>query len=172
MLEYDRIDVSERIDINKTNASKEYDTCHYWYFKDVDFKYEPYLCNCCRDLMQKAMNSNNVAIVSIKGSDYRIYFWYMSKSDAINIMKKSNLNEKGELLLKKFIIHKNEWTGYYQRNRETILNRAKNYYENNKEVLREKANDKYRELSEGKKNIKKEHGRNRYKICLKKRNKD
>ena len=33
---------------------------------------------------------------------------------------------------------------YYQRNRETILNRAKDYYENNKEVLRERAKNKYR----------------------------
>ena len=29
MLECDRIDVSEGIDINKTNASKECDICHY-----------------------------------------------------------------------------------------------------------------------------------------------
>ena len=40
------------------------------------------------------MNFNDVAIVSIKGNDYRIYFWYTSKDDAINIMKNSNLNEK------------------------------------------------------------------------------
>ena len=39
-------------------------------------------------------------------------------------------------------------TTYYQRNREVILNRAKDYYENNKELLREKAKNKYRELSE------------------------
>ena len=38
MLEYDTIDASEVIDINKTNASKECDICHYWYFKDIDFK--------------------------------------------------------------------------------------------------------------------------------------
>ena len=44
---------------------------------DKDFKYEPYLCNGCHDLMQKAMNFNDVAIVSVKGSDYRIHFWYM-----------------------------------------------------------------------------------------------
>ena len=43
MLEYDRIDISEGIDVNKTNASKECDICHYWYFKDIGFKYEPYL---------------------------------------------------------------------------------------------------------------------------------
>ena len=39
-------------------------------------------------------------------------------------------------------------TTYYQRNREKVLNRAKDYYENNKEVLREKAKTKYRKLSE------------------------
>ena len=45
MLEYDRIDISEGTDINKTNASKECKFCHYLYFKDIGFKYEPYLCN-------------------------------------------------------------------------------------------------------------------------------
>ena len=47
MLEYDRIDISEAIDIKKTNASKECKICHYWYFKDICFKCEPYLCNGC-----------------------------------------------------------------------------------------------------------------------------
>ena len=56
MLEYYRIDISEGIDVNKTNLSKECDICHYWCFKDIGFKYEPYLCNGCHDLMQKAMN--------------------------------------------------------------------------------------------------------------------
>ena len=69
-----------------------------WYFLDKNFKYEPYLCNGCHDLMQKAMNFNDVAIVSVKGSDYRIHFWYMSKSDPINILKNSDLNEKIGLL--------------------------------------------------------------------------
>ena len=40
------------------------------------------------------MNFNVVATVSIKGNDYRIHFWYMSKNDAINTMNNSNLNEK------------------------------------------------------------------------------
>ena len=38
MLYYDRIDVSQRIDINKTSASKEWDIYHYWYFFDVNGK--------------------------------------------------------------------------------------------------------------------------------------
>ena len=48
--------------------------------------------------MQKAISFNDVAIVYDKGSDYRIHFWYISKDDAINIMKNSNLNEKSGLL--------------------------------------------------------------------------
>ena len=90
----DRIDSLEEIDVNKTNASKECDICHYWYFKDTGF----YLCNGCHGLMQKDMNFNDLAVVSVKGSDYRIHFWYMNKNDAINIMKNSNLNEKSGFL--------------------------------------------------------------------------
>ena len=74
MPEYDRIDISEGIDVNKTSASKECDICHYWYFKDIGFKYEPRHCNGCHDLMQKAMNFNDVAIVYVKRSTYRIFF--------------------------------------------------------------------------------------------------
>ena len=91
MLEYDRIDISEGIDVNKTNLSKECDICHYWYFKDIGFKYESYLCNGCHDLIQKALSINNVAIVDVKGSAYRTHFWCMSKSDAINIRNGSTL---------------------------------------------------------------------------------
>ena len=98
MLEYDRIDLSEGIDINKTNASKECDLCRYWYFLVKNFNYEPYLCNGCHDLMQKAMNYNDVGIVSVKDNDYRNQFWYMSKNDAISIMNNFNLNEKTGVL--------------------------------------------------------------------------
>ena len=74
MLEYERNDISERIDIGKTNKSRECDICHYWYFLDKNFIHEKYLCNGCHDLMQKALNFNDVAIVFIKGNDYRIHF--------------------------------------------------------------------------------------------------
>ena len=47
----------------------------------------------CHDLMEKAMDFNDAAVVSIKGSDYRIHFRYMSKGDAISIMKKSGLKK-------------------------------------------------------------------------------
>ena len=74
MLEHNRIDISEGIDIKKSNASKERKICHYWHFKDIGFKYEPYLCNGCHGLMQKAVSFNDVAIVYVKGSAYRIHF--------------------------------------------------------------------------------------------------
>ena len=98
MLEYDRTDISEGIDVNKTNASKKCDICHYWYFKDIGFKYEPYLCNVCHDLTQKAMSFSDLAIVYVKGNAYRIHFWYISKDDAITIMNNSNLIDKKGVL--------------------------------------------------------------------------
>ena len=107
MLEYERIDISEGVDVDKTNLSKECDICHYWYFKDVGFKYEKYLCNGCHNLMQKAMSFNNVVIVYVKGSAYRIHFCYMSKDDVINIMNGSNLVDKRDVLKNFCIIYEN-----------------------------------------------------------------
>ena len=98
MLEFDEIDILEGIDLNKTNLSKKCDICHYWYFKDISFQYEPYLCNGCHDLIQKALSFNNIAVFCVQGSALRIHFWYMSKDDAINIMNSSNLVGKRSAL--------------------------------------------------------------------------
>ena len=94
MLEYNRIDIYEGIDVNKTSLMKECDICHFWYFKDIGFKHEPYLCNGCHDLMQKAIGFNNVAIVYVKRNASRINFWYMSKDDTIKIMNIFSLIDK------------------------------------------------------------------------------
>ena len=51
MLHYDRIDVLEGIDINKTSVSKECIICHYWYFKDIGYKFEPHVRNGCHDIL-------------------------------------------------------------------------------------------------------------------------
>ena len=49
--------------------------------------------------MQKAINFNDVAIISsIKGSDYRMHSWYMSKDDAISIINNSDLIDKSGVL--------------------------------------------------------------------------
>ena len=48
--------------------------------------------------MQRAMSFNNIAIVYVMGNAYRIYFWYMSKEDSINIMNGSHLVDKRGVL--------------------------------------------------------------------------
>ena len=98
MVEYDRINIIEGIDVKKMSSSKECDICHHWYFKDIYFKYEPYLCNGCYDLLQNAMSFNDVPIIYIKGSACRIHFWYMKDDDAISITNNSNLIDKKDVL--------------------------------------------------------------------------
>ena len=71
MLQYDKIDVSEGIDINKTSESKECMLCHYWYFKDINFKFQPYLCNGCHAVSMMSYELKNIAILNEKGVDYR-----------------------------------------------------------------------------------------------------
>ena len=65
MIEYEKIDISEGIDLNKTNKSKECMLCHYWYFLHKNFSYGPYLCVDCCNFSQKSRNFKNIAIVHI-----------------------------------------------------------------------------------------------------------
>ena len=75
MLQYDRIGVLEGIDINKTSESKECMLCHYWYFKDIGYKFQPYLCNGCHAVSIMAYELKNFAILSAKGVDYGCILW-------------------------------------------------------------------------------------------------
>ena len=84
MLEYEKTDISDRIDVNKSDKSNECMLCHYWYFLDKSFRYGPYLCDRCYDMMQKCNKLKNIAIVDIKESVYRICFLFMSKREAKN----------------------------------------------------------------------------------------
>ena len=93
-MEYDKIDISEAIDINKPNTSKKCMLCHHWYFLDNNFSYGPYLCDGCYNIMQKSNNFKNIAIVHVKKSVYRIYFLYMSKREAKILMTNSDLIDK------------------------------------------------------------------------------
>ena len=75
MLQYDRINASDSIDINKTGASKECIICHYCYFKNIGYKFEPQVCNGCHDILLMAYLLKNVAILNVKGVDYRCVLW-------------------------------------------------------------------------------------------------
>ena len=65
MLYYDRIDIPEGIDVNKTSASKECDICHYWYLLDKGFKFQPNVCSGCHYVLMMSMNLSDTAILDI-----------------------------------------------------------------------------------------------------------
>ena len=97
MLQYDRIDVSEGIDINKTSASKDCDICHYWCFEDVGYKFQSYVCNGCHDISIMAYELKNTAISNAKGANYRCILWGINKNKAVNILNNSVLEDKDVL---------------------------------------------------------------------------
>ena len=94
MLQYERIEIFKGIDLNKSDESKECMICQYWYFKDIGYKYETYVCNGCHDLSMVVYDLNDFMILSIKGIDYRCYIFNMSKSDAFNLLNNSVLDNK------------------------------------------------------------------------------
>ena len=71
MLYFERIDVSEGINVTKTSASKECDICHYCYFLNYSFKFQPNVYNRYHNLLMMSMNLNDIAILNVKGFDYR-----------------------------------------------------------------------------------------------------
>ena len=71
MLQYEKIVISEGIDVNKTSASKECDLCQNCFFKDIGFKYEGHVYNGCHDLLTMAYSLKNIAVLSAKGTTFR-----------------------------------------------------------------------------------------------------
>ena len=100
MLYYDRSDVSEGVDLNKTSASEECDICHYWYFLNYSFKFQPNVCNRCHDLLMVSINLSNMVILNIKYSDFRCIISLISKNEAIKLMENADLTEKSRTLKK------------------------------------------------------------------------
>ena len=98
MLYYNRIDISEGIDVDKTSASKDCDICHYWYFLNSSFKFQSNVCDRCHDLLIISINLSDIAILNIKNSDYRCIISLISKNEAVNLMKNADLTEKSGTL--------------------------------------------------------------------------
>ena len=97
MLQYERIDILEGIDVNKASASKECELCHYCYFKDVGFKFEPHVCNKCHDVLMTAYELKNIGILNVKGVDFRCILWDISRDEAVYKLNKSVLEGEGLL---------------------------------------------------------------------------
>ena len=97
MIYYERIDVSEGIDVNKTSASKGCDVCHYWYFLNYSFKFQPNICNRCHNLLMMSVNVSDIAILNIKACDHHRIISLISKNEAmkyskiLNWLKKQNI---------------------------------------------------------------------------------
>ena len=97
MLQYERIDASEGIDVNKTKPSKECKLFHYWFFKDIGFKFEEHVCNKCHDLLTMAHSLKNIAILSAKGTTFRCLLMGTSKNEALKKLSNSVTYDTGVL---------------------------------------------------------------------------
>ena len=97
MLQYEGIDISEGIDFDETSKSVECKICHYWYCKDIGFKYQPYVCNGCHDFSMVVQNLDDFVLIKIKKVDYRCCVVNVSKKDATSLLNNSVLDNKGVL---------------------------------------------------------------------------
>ena len=93
MLRYQKIDVSEGIDINKTSASKECEFCQYSFFEDIGFKFEEHVCNKCHDILAIAHSLKYIAILSANGC----ILMSISKNKALKRLNNSVSYERGVL---------------------------------------------------------------------------
>ena len=111
-----KIDISDGIDVDMSDKSKECMLGHYWYFLDKSFSYGPYLCDGCYNMMQKCNKLKNISIFHIKEKVYRTCFLYMSKCKAKKLMANSNL-------IKKKVFYKNLFFSLYKKWITQLINR-------------------------------------------------
>ena len=97
MIRYQKINVSEGIDVKKTSESKEHELCHYWFFKDVGLKFEKHVCNGCHDLLMMAYSLKNIAILSAKGVTFRFLLMGISKNEGLKRLNNVVTYDKGVL---------------------------------------------------------------------------
>ena len=71
--------------------------CHYWYFKDVGYKFQPYLCKGYHAVSMMAYELKNIAILNVKGVDFRCILWDISRDESVNGLNNSVLEDKGVL---------------------------------------------------------------------------
>ena len=90
MLQYEKIDVSVGIDVNKRSSSKECMLSHYWFFKDVGLKFEEHVCNGCHDLL-------TMAIFIAKGATFRCILWGISRNEVLRRLNNFVPEDEGVL---------------------------------------------------------------------------
>ena len=95
MLEYDRIYINEGIDVNK---NKLVIICKYWYFINKSFNYQRYVCDGCHNMSLRASSMHHLAIGYNNGNAYRINFTFISKDNALNLIKNTVITDKKGIL--------------------------------------------------------------------------
>ena len=98
MLYLNRTDAFEGTYVNKTSVSNECDICHYWYFLNKEFQFQPNVCNRCYDLLMMSINFSNTFILKIKNINYRCVITGISKSESIKLLQNICLTEKSVTL--------------------------------------------------------------------------
>ena len=97
MSQYQKIDVSEGIDVNKTSGWNEYELYHYWFFKDIGIKFEQHVCNGCHDLLTMAYSLKNIAMLSAKGATFKWLLMVISKNKALKRLNNLVTYDRGVL---------------------------------------------------------------------------
>ena len=82
MLKYHKIDITEGIDLDKTNKSRECVFCHYWYYLNKNFSYGPFTCDGCYNIVQESTNFKDITIIHAKNNSCRVYFKDISMDKA------------------------------------------------------------------------------------------
>ena len=90
MLYYDGIEICKGIDINQVSTLKTCSNCHYWYFLNYSFKFQPNVCNRCHDLLMISINLRDSGILNIKASDYCCMDSLISKYETINLIRNAD----------------------------------------------------------------------------------
>ena len=67
--------------------------CHYWYFKDVGFKFEIHVCNKLCNVLMTAYELKNIAIINAKGVEFKCILWGISRDEAVIRLNNSVLED-------------------------------------------------------------------------------
>ena len=69
--------------------------CHYWLF-NCGFEFQDSVCNGRHDLTVLSVNISDIAIIiTIKNGDYCCIIHSIGKSEAINLLENSVLDDRG-----------------------------------------------------------------------------
>ena len=94
MLHCNKIDKSKGTDSTKSNKIRECMICHHLFFNH-EFKFQDYVCNGCHDLTILSVNISEIVIITVQNVDYCYVIHNISKSEVINLLKNSVLENCG-----------------------------------------------------------------------------